>query len=181
MKSENRRKSRGVTKKGMKLLTPFPSEQGRNPFRSHMATAMDEARRAERSGEVPIGAVVADRRGNLIARAGNAVRRLKDPTAHAELIALRIACQRAGNERLDGFSLFSTLEPCIMCAAAIAHARIARLYYAASDPKSGGIEGGPRVYRHSQCHHVPEVYPGIGAGESERLLEDFFRRLRNPK
>ncbi len=147
-------------------------------FRSHMDAALAEARAAASRGEVPVGAVVVDPQGRVIARAGNRTRELSDPTAHAEVLALRAACAAAGSERLPGHDLYVTLEPCPMCAAAIGFARIARLYYGASDPKSGGVAHGARVYAHPQCHHAPEVYDGIAAGEAERLLKRFFEDRR---
>lgn len=113
-----------------------------------------------------------------MAQAGNRTRELSDPTAHAEMLALRAACAAAGSERLPGHTLWVTLEPCPMCAAAIGFARIARLYYGASDPKSGGVAQAPRVYTHPQCHHAPEVYDGIAEDEAARLLRDFFTTLR---
>ncbi|WP_461470515.1 nucleoside deaminase [Pararhodobacter sp.] len=143
-----------------------------------MSIALDEARAAALRGEVPVGAVVTDPEGRIVAQAGNRTRELADPTAHAEVLALRAACARAGSERLPGHALWVTLEPCPMCAAAIGFARIARLYYGASDPKSGGIEAGPRVFAHPQCHHTPEVYDGIAAQEAAQLLRDFFSGLR---
>lgn len=146
-------------------------------FKSHMAAALDEARAAATRGEVPVGAVIVqDRR--VIAAAGNRTRELKDPTAHAEILAIRAACELLDQERLTGCDLYVTLEPCPMCAAAIANARIARLYYGASDPKSGGIEQGPRVFAHAQCHHRPEVYDGIDAKASQNLLLNFFQAKR---
>ncbi len=146
-------------------------------FRSHMATAMDEARAAANRGEVPVGAVIVGPEG-VIAQAGNRTRELNDPTAHAELLAIRAACAALGQERLIGYDLYVTLEPCPMCAAAISNARIARLYYGAADPKSGGVAQGPRVFSHAQCHHAPEVYDGIDARASEALLRDFFASRR---
>lgn len=147
-------------------------------FASHMDTALKEARAAAARGEVPVGAVVADARGHVVARAGNRTRELCDPTAHAEILALRAACAAAGSARLPGHSLTVTLEPCPMCAAALSVARIARLYFGAADPKSGGVAHGPRVFAHPQCHHAPEVYDGIAALEAEALLTDFFRHRR---
>ncbi len=147
-------------------------------FRSHMSLALDEARAAAQRGEVPVGAVIVDAAGRVVAQAGNRTRELSDPTAHAEILALRAACAAAGSERLPGHVLYVTLEPCPMCAAAIAATRIARLYYGAADPKSGGIGQGPRIFSHPQCHHVPEVYDGINAQVSETLLRTFFERLR---
>lgn len=142
-------------------------------FRTHMNVALDEARAAGARGEVPVGAVIVGREG-VIAQAGNRTRELNDPTAHAELLAIRAACAALGQERLTGYDLYVTLEPCPMCAAAISNARIARLYYGAADPKSGGVAQGPRVFSHPQCHHAPEVYDGIDAQTSETLLRDFF-------
>ena len=128
-------------------------------------------------GEVPVGAVVVGPNG-IVAQAGNRTRELNDPTAHAEILAVRAACSKLGQERLPGHDLYVTLEPCPMCAAAISNARIARLYYGASDPKSGGVAQGPRVFSHSQCHHAPEVYDGIGADDAETLLKSFFAAKR---
>ncbi|MBR9838241.1 nucleoside deaminase [Salipiger thiooxidans] len=147
-------------------------------FRSHMAQALTEARAAAARGEVPVGAVVVAPDGRVVAAAGNRTRELNDPTAHAEILALRAACADAGSERLPGHDLYVTLEPCPMCAAAISFARVARLYYGAADPKSGGVAQGARVYAHPQCHHVPEVYDGIAAAESETLLRGFFAERR---
>ena len=143
-------------------------------FNSYMQVALSEARAAGKRGEVPVGAVVVDPAGEIVAAAGNSTRADHDPTAHAEILALRAACARLGSERLPGHMLYVTLEPCAMCAGAIAAARIARLYYGASDPKSGGIEQGARVFSHPQCHHAPEVFEGIAAGEAEALLKGFF-------
>jgi tRNA(adenine34) deaminase len=152
-------------------------KEQREAFRSFMAAALDEARAAAARGEVPVGAVVV-RGGEIVARAGNRTRELSDPTAHAEVLAIREACRLAGSERLGGYDLYVTLEPCPMCAAAISAARVGRLYYGASDPKSGGVSVGARVFAHPQCHHVPEVYDGIGAGEAEALLKAFFAGRR---
>ncbi|MGR3370362.1 MAG: nucleoside deaminase [Sagittula sp.] len=147
-------------------------------FRSHMDAALAEARAAATRGEVPVGAVVVAPSGEVVARAGNRTRELSDPTAHAEVLALRAACVAAGSDRLPGHDLYVTLEPCPMCAAAISFARVARLYYGAADPKSGGVAQGPRVFSHPQCHHVPEVYDGIGAEAASALLTGFFRERR---
>ncbi|MDP2084571.1 MAG: nucleoside deaminase [Gemmobacter sp.] len=147
-------------------------------FRSYMDLALEEARAAATRGEVPVGAVVVAPGGAVVARAGNRTRELSDPSAHAEMLALRAACAQAGSERLPGHDLYVTLEPCPMCAAAIGFARIARLYYGAADPKSGGVGQGPRIFTHAQCHHVPEVYDGIGADPSAALLRDFFAARR---
>ncbi|MFC7703820.1 nucleoside deaminase [Plastorhodobacter daqingensis] len=149
-----------------------------SPFVSHMDLALDQARAAAARGEVPVGAVIVDPAGRVVAAAGNRTRELCDPTAHAEILALRTACAAARSERLPGHALYVTLEPCPMCAAAISAARIARLYYGAADPKSGGIGQGPRIFSHPQCHHIPEVYDGIAAQPSEALLRTFFERLR---
>ncbi len=124
-----------------------------------------------------MGAVVV-KGGVVVARAGNRTREMNDPTAHAEILAIRAACAAAGSERLAGHDLYVTLEPCPMCAAAISAARIGRLYYGAADPKSGGVAVGARVFSHPQCHHVPEVYDGIAAGEAENLLRAFFAGRR---
>ncbi|QFT92459.1 tRNA-specific adenosine deaminase [Roseovarius sp. THAF9] len=147
-------------------------------FKSHMDTALAEARAAGARGEVPVGAVVADPAGRIVAQAGNRTRELSDPTAHAEILAIRAACAAVGSERLPGHSLTVTLEPCAMCATAIANARIARLYYGAADPKSGGVTQGARIFTHAQTHHAPEIYDGINATEAEALLKDFFKSLR---
>ncbi|MGL6211741.1 MAG: nucleoside deaminase [Paracoccaceae bacterium] len=142
-----------------------------------MDVALNEARAAALRGEVPVGAVLVQG-GLVVARAGNRVRELSDPTAHAEVLVLREACRLAGSERLAGADLYVTLEPCAMCAAAIAGARVARLYYGAADMKSGGVAVGAKVFSHAQCHHVPEVYDGIGTAEAEALLKDFFAGRR---
>jgi tRNA(adenine34) deaminase len=147
-------------------------------FRSHMDAALQEARAAALRGEVPVGAVIVSPAGEVVARAGNRTREMNDPTAHAEILALRAACAAAGSERLPGHDLYVTLEPCPMCAAALSNARIARLYYGAADPKSGGVAVGARVFAHPQCHHAPEVYDGIAAAEAEALLKAFFADRR---
>lgn len=150
-----------------------------NRFPAHMSIALDEARAAAARGEVPVGAVIVDPAGRVVARAGNRTLELADPTGHAEVLAIRAACAAAGSERLPGHALYVTLEPCPMCAAAIGFARIARLYYGASDPKSGGVEQGARVFSHPQCHHKPEIYDGIGATESAAILTEFFAQRRD--
>jgi cytidine deaminase len=147
-------------------------------FRSHMEIALTEARAAAARGEVPVGAVIVAPDGRIVARAGNRTRQLADPTAHAEMLVIRAACAAAGSERLAGHDLYVTLEPCAMCAAAIASARIGRLYYGAADPKSGGVAQGARVFSHPQCHHAPEVYDGINADAAGALLKDFFAARR---
>ena len=146
-------------------------------FPSFMDLALDEARAAGARGEVPVGAVVV-LAGRVLARDGNRVRELRDPTAHAEVLAIRAACRAIGSERLVGADIHVTLEPCPICAGAISAARLARLYYGAADPKSGGVAFGARVFSHPQCHHVPEVYDGIGAAEAEGLLKAFFASRR---
>jgi tRNA(adenine34) deaminase len=130
-----------------------------------------------RAGEVPVGAVVV-KDGVILGEGHNAPRALADPTAHAEILALRRAAEALGNERLDGCELWVTLEPCAMCAGAIVHARIARLYYGAADPKGGAVEHGARVFEQAQCLHRPEVYPGIGEEPAAGLLRAFFARRR---
>lgn len=147
-------------------------------FRSFMDVALQEARAAGARGEVPVGAVVISPQGAVVAQAGNRTRELSDPTAHAEVLAIRAACAQAGSERLVGHDLYVTLEPCAMCAAAIAAARLARLYYGASDPKSGGVAQGARVFSHGQSHHVPQVFDGIAAPEAEAMLKAFFAARR---
>lgn len=143
-----------------------------------MSIAFTEAQAAAARGEVPVGAVVVDGSGNVLARAGNRTLELKDPTAHAELLAIRQAAQAIGSERLIGCDLYVTLEPCAMCAGAISFARIRRLYFAASDEKMGAVEHGSRFFAQATCHHAPDVYSGIGEGEAKALLKDFFRARR---
>ena len=145
-----------------------------------MSIALDEARAAAARGEVPVGAVVVDADGRVVAQSGNRTRELADPTAHAEILALRAACAAAGSERLPGHALYVTLEPCPMCAAAISFARIARLYFGTIDPKSGGVLHGARVFTHPQCHHAPEIYDGIAETEAADLLRAFFAERRAP-
>ncbi len=147
------------------------------PLPEPMAAALAQAQAAARAGEVPVGAVVV-KDGRIVASAHNAPRMLRDPTAHAELLAIRRAAEALGDERLDGCELWVTLEPCAMCAGAIAHARIARLYYGASDPKGGAVEQGARVFEQAQCLHRPEIYSGMGEAEAAALLRDFFRQRR---
>jgi len=142
-----------------------------------MEIALEEARKAADAGDVPVGAVVV-RDGVVIAAAGNRVERDRDPTAHAEMLAIRTAAQALGDARLPGCDLYVTLEPCAMCAQAIALARIRRLYFGAADPKGGGVDHGARIFTQPTCHHRPEVYDGIGAREAEALLKDFFAKLR---
>ena len=144
-----------------------------------MDIALAEAKLAAQAGEVPVGAVVVDAgSGIVVAAAHNRVERDHDPTAHAEMLAIRTAAAKLGRTRLDGLDLYVTLEPCAMCAQAIAFARLRRLYWGASDPKGGGVENGPRIFAQSTCHHRPELYGGIGEREAADLLQDFFRKLR---
>ena len=147
-------------------------------FKSHMDAAMAEARAAAARGEVPVGAVLVSPDGKVIAAAGNRTRELNDPTAHAEVLVIREGCAQVGSERLPDHDLYVTLEPCAMCATAMSAARIRRIYYGAADPKSGGVAHGARIFTHPQCHHVPEVYDGIGADEAEQILKDFFASRR---
>jgi tRNA(adenine34) deaminase len=147
------------------------------PLPKPMALALDQARKAAVLGEVPIGAVVV-KDGEIVAAAHNMTRRPPDPTGHAELLAIRRAAETLLNERLDGCELWVTLEPCAMCAGAISHARLARLYYAAPDSKGGAVEHGARVFEQAQCLHRPEVYSGIGEAEAAGLLREFFRERR---
>ncbi len=145
----------------------------------HMERALEEAQSAALRGEVPVGAVIIAADGVVLARAGNQTRERADPTAHAEMLAIRQACATRGSERLIDCDLYVTLEPCPMCAAAISFARIRRLYYAASDPKGGGVEHGARVFSHPTCHHVPEIYSGLAADAASQLLRTFFFERRN--
>lgn len=151
---------------------------GMSLFRSFMPLALDEARHAADRGEVPVGAVIVAQDGRVLAADGNRTRERSDPTAHAEILVIRAACAALGQERLTGCDLYVTLEPCAMCAQAIAHARLRRVYYAASDPRSGGVAHGARVFAHAQCHHVPEVYDGLEAAAASKLLKSFFEKLR---
>ncbi len=145
----------------------------------HMDLALAEARRAAGRGEVPVGAVLVDgASGQVLAAAGNRVEELTDPTAHAELLAIREAARAQGLKRLEGADLYVTLEPCAMCAAAVSLARLRRLYFGAYDPKGGGVEHGARVFQQATCHHRPEVYGGIAESEAAGLLRDFFAERR---
>ncbi|MBN9064453.1 MAG: nucleoside deaminase [Rhizobiales bacterium] len=139
--------------------------------------AFDEARKAAARAETPVGAALV-RDGVIIARAGNRTIADRDPTAHAEVLAIREACRMLDSERLPGCDLYVTLEPCPLCAAAISFARIRRLYFAASDPKGGAVENGVRLFQSPTCHHAPEVYGGIRASEAAALLKDFFAARR---
>lgn len=146
----------------------------------YMDHAMEEARAAAARGEVPVGAVIVGPDGTVLARAGNRTVADRDPTAHAELLAIREAARTLGSERLTDCDLYVTLEPCPMCAGAISFARIRRLYFGAPDPKGGGVEHGARVFARETCHHAPEVYGGIAEGEAAALLRDFFAARRDP-
>lgn len=142
-----------------------------------LSRAFAEARAAAARGETPVGAVVT-RAGAILSAAGNRTRERSDPTAHAEMLAIRAACAALGSERLPGCDLYVTLEPCAMCAAAISFARIRRLYFSAGDPKGGAVEHGPRFFAQPTCHHAPEVYGGLREREAAELLRDFFAALR---
>jgi tRNA(adenine34) deaminase len=142
-----------------------------------MDIALDQARAAAARGEVPVGAVIVQA-GLVVAQAGNRTREARDATAHAEMLVIRAASQALGQERLSDCDLYVTLEPCAMCAGAIAAARVGRLYYGAADAKSGGVAHGARVFSHPQCHHVPQVYDGLAGAEAEALLRDFFAARR---
>jgi tRNA(Arg) A34 adenosine deaminase TadA len=143
-----------------------------------MAQALREAEAAAARGEVPVGAVLLDPEGAVLAASGNRTEELADPTAHAELLVIRAAAGRLGRSRLPGCDLYVTLEPCPMCAQAISFARLRRLYYGAADPKGGGVEHGPRIFASSSCHHVPEIYSGIGERQAAGLLRGFFGARR---
>ena len=146
-------------------------------FTTYMDIAIAEAHLAAERGETPVGAVIVAN-GKVLAQNGNRTRELSDPTAHAEILVIREACASLSSERLPDVDLYVTLEPCPMCAMAISSARIARLYYGATDPKSGGVEQGPRIFSHKQCHHKPEVYGGINEAESGNILRTFFETRR---
>ncbi len=143
-----------------------------------MEIALGEARAAALRGEVPVGAVIV-RAGNLVTSAGNRTREMSDPTAHAEVLAIRAACQVLETERLTGCDLYVTLEPCAMCAGAISFARLGRLYFGAADLKGGAVENGPRFFSQQTCHHSPEVYSGIDERQSAEILKEFFRQRRD--
>ncbi len=163
---------------GLKANSQVTVEPGMSEFFNFMELALFEAAEAAARGEVPVGAAVVGPDDTVLAAAGNRCREFNDATAHAEMLAIRQACRSIGSHRLDGASLFVTLEPCAMCAGAISLSRIARLYFGAEDPKSGGVEHGARVFSHPQCHHRPDVYGGMSAAASESLLDAFFRARR---
>jgi len=148
-----------------------------SPFTDPMRAALEEARAAAADGEVPVGAIVT-RDGAIIASGRNRMRVAGDPTAHAEMVAIRAAAEAIGASRLDGCDLWVTLEPCAMCAGAIALARIGRLYFAAPDPKGGAVLHGPRLFAQPTCHHAPEIYSGMSEEEAGSLLRDFFEARR---
>lgn len=145
---------------------------------SPMDLALAEAEAAASRGEVPVGAVITDAKGTVIAQAGNRVMELKDPTAHAEMLAIRAAAAHLGSERLIGCDLYVTLEPCPMCATAISFARVRRLYFGASDEKGGGVEHGARIFGQPTCHHAPEIYGGLSERRAATMLKDFFAARR---
>ena len=147
---------------------------------SYMDAALDEARAAEKRGEVPVGAIIVNASGVIIGRGGNRTRQHHDPTAHAEVVAIRAACAHLQAERLTGCDLYVTLEPCPMCAAAVSFARIRRLYFGAADTKGGGVENGARIFSQPTCHHAPEVYGGLAEQEAAQLLRAFFAARRQP-
>ncbi|MCY4304658.1 MAG: nucleoside deaminase [Aestuariivita sp.] len=148
-------------------------------FISYMDCALELAHWSAQRGEVPVGAVLVSPNHKVVASSGNRMRELNDPTAHAEILVLRERCRQLETSRLYGHDLYVTLEPCAMCAAAISMARIARLYFGAEDPKSGGVEHGARIFSHRQTHHKPEVYSGLAAQESADLLKNFFMKRRD--
>jgi len=149
------------------------------PTPTPMSLALAEARAAALRGEVPVGAVIVDPRdGRVVAAAGNRTEGTADPTAHAEVLAIRAACAATGEPRLPGLDLFVTLEPCAMCAAAISFARLRRVVFGAYDPKGGAVEHGPRLFGQPTCHHAPEVVGGVEETAAAALLRDFFRALR---
>lgn len=160
-----------ILKEDWHLMTPVAGND-------HMARALQEAEAAAARGEVPVGAILVGPDGRILAAAGNRTREFSDPTAHAEMLVIRAGAAALGSERLNGCDLYVTLEPCPMCAAAISFARIRRLYFGAQDAKSGGVLNGPRIYNQSSCHHVPEVYDGLGEQEAAGLLKRFFQDRR---
>ncbi len=148
-------------------------------FETFMEGAFQEAEFARDRGEVPVGAVIVDpKTKKIIARSGNQVMEMKDPTGHAEIQAIREACSLLKSERLPGLDLYVTLEPCAMCAAAISFARIRRVYFGAEDSKMGGVLNGPKIFSNSSCHHSPEIFDGIGEARSRKLMQDFFKAKR---
>ena len=150
-------------------------------FKSFMKIAIEEAKIARKQGEIPVGAVIINSEKKIISRGRNMNRQLNDPTAHAEIIALRRACSLLGSNRLTGCSIYVTLEPCPMCASAISIANIENLFYGASDPKSGGVENGPRIFLHQQTHFKTNIFQGFYEAETRELLTGFFQSLRKSK
>jgi len=144
-----------------------------------MAAALQQAKLAEQQGEVPVGAVLVDNSDHVIAQGHNLTIQKNDPTAHAEIIVIRQACEKLKTERLDGLTLYVTLEPCPMCATAISFARLKNVYYGAYDPKGGGIDHGPFIYDQETCHHKPAIFGGIMEKECGKILEEFFKEKRN--
>ncbi|MGX5849666.1 nucleoside deaminase [Mesorhizobium sp. PL10] len=144
-----------------------------------MVLALEEAQAAALRGEVPVGAVIASG-DTVVASAGNRTRELADPTAHAEMLAIRAACQKLSSERLTGHDLYVTLEPCAMCAGAISFARLRRLYFGAADEKGGAVVNGVRFFASPTCHHTPDIYPGMAEADAALLLKEFFRERREP-
>jgi tRNA(Arg) A34 adenosine deaminase TadA len=159
-------------------MKPRSTDSTPDPAASPMALALAEARAAAARGEVPVGAVVVDAGGVVLARAGNRTEAENDPSAHAEILALRAAAAAKGAPRLPDCDLYVTVEPCAMCVAAISFARIRRLYFGAADPKMGAVEYGPRFFALPTCHHAPEVYGGIAEREAAALMRDFFKARR---
>lgn len=160
-------------------MDPKPAPLRAAAMATPMAVALEEARAAAARGEVPVGAAVVDARsGAILARAGNRTEERNDPSAHAEILALRQAAAAAGAPRLPDCDVYVTIEPCAMCAAAISFARIRRLYFGAPDPKMGAVEHGPRFFRQPTCHHAPEIYSGIGESAAAALMREFFRARR---
>jgi tRNA(adenine34) deaminase len=143
-----------------------------------MTRALAEAEEAQRRGEVPVGCTIVDSAGAIVAAAGNRTVELADPTAHAEMLAIRAAARKIGSERLLGCDIYVTLEPCAMCAAAMSFARLRRLYFGAADPKMGAVENGPRFFGQPTCHHRLDVYGGIGGEAAAKLLREFFAARR---
>lgn len=167
--------SRDVSNHGFDAFMTAPDKIG------HMDIALQEARNAAARGEVPVGAVLVAPSGQIVAQAGNRTRELNDPTAHAEILVIRAACSAIASERLIDHDLYVTLEPCPMCATAISFARIKRLYWAASDPKGGGVDHGPRIFSQPTCHHAPERYSGLAEDDAGSLLRQFFSERRQDR
>lgn len=168
---------RPLPARGERGRAAAPTSEASHILTDPMSAAFEAARRAGEAQEAPVGAAIA-RNGKVIAAAGNRTLRDKDPTAHAEMLAIRAACIALGTERLVDCDLYVTLEPCAMCAGAISFARIRRLYFAADDPKGGAVEHGARFFSQPTCHHAPEVYGGIRESESAELLRAFFQARR---